>query len=142
MKKNCAQKQAFDPYDAFYMGHYIIIMYFGWLNILAHRYLASKKLSKKIFKCFYLSLFIITQLFLKSESILPFKPNQLMVLIGKKRAPGNHESSLKIFHAKLFLARCSCANYFFEGTTYKLNFSYCICGRWGFVSFLLQPSTY
>ena len=29
-----------------------------------------------------------------------------MVPIGKKPAPGDHESSLKIFLAKLFLARC------------------------------------
>ena len=33
-----------------------------------------------------------------------------MVPIEKKPAPGDHESSLKIFLAKLFLARCPCAN--------------------------------
>ena len=34
-----------------------------------------------------------------------------MVPIGKKPAPGDHESSLKIFLEKLFLARCPCAGY-------------------------------
>jgi hypothetical protein len=32
-----------------------------------------------------------------------------MVLIGKKPTPGDHESSLKIYLAKLVLARCPCA---------------------------------
>ena len=39
----------------------------------------------------------------------PLQTSQLMVPIGKKPAPGDHESCLKIFLAKLFLARCPCA---------------------------------
>ena len=41
---------------------------------MAQWYLARKKIARKIFKCVYLSLFIITKLFLKSESLL-FKLN-------------------------------------------------------------------
>ena len=78
------------------------------IKFWAQRYLARKKFGK-IFKCVYLSLFMITKLFLKSKSLLLFKLNQLMVPIGKKSAPDDHESSLKIFLAKLFLARCPCA---------------------------------
>ena len=37
--------------------------------------------------CVYLSFFIITKLFLKSESLLLFKLNYLIVPIGKKPAP-------------------------------------------------------
>ena len=66
--------------------------------IQAQGYLTRKneKLRKEIFKCIYLSLFINAKLFLKSESLILFKLNQLMVAIGKKLAPGDHESSLKI----------------------------------------------
>ena len=60
----------------------------------------------KIFKSVYLSLFIIKKLFLKSEYLLLFKLNWLMVPIGKKSALSDHESSLKNFLSKLFLARC------------------------------------
>ena len=42
-------------------------------------------IARKIFKCVYLSLFIITKLFLKYESLILFKLDQLMVTIGKKR---------------------------------------------------------
>ena len=35
----------------------------------------EKKIARKIFKCVYLSLIIITKLFLKSESLLLFKLN-------------------------------------------------------------------
>ena len=52
---------------------------------------------------------MITKLFLKSESLLLFKLNKLMVPIGKKPAPGDHKSSLKISLPKLFLVRCPCA---------------------------------
>jgi hypothetical protein len=76
---------------------------------LAQGYLARKKFARKIFKCVYLSLFIITKLFLKSESLLLLKLNKLMVPKGKEPAPDDHESSLKIFLAKHFLARCPCA---------------------------------
>ena len=70
---------------------------------------AQGNLARKIFKCVYLSFFIITKEILESESLLLFKLNQFIVL-GKKRNPGDHESSLKIFLAKLFLARCPCAS--------------------------------
>ena len=71
--------------------------------------LERKKFVRKIFKCVYISLLIITKLFLKYESLLLFKLNQLMVLIGMKPAHVDHESTFKIFLAKLFLARCTCA---------------------------------
>ena len=74
-----------------------------------HRDILQGKISQRNFKCVYLSLFIITKLFLKSESLLLLKLNKLMVPKGKEPAPGDHESSLKIFLAKLFLARCPCA---------------------------------
>ena len=61
----------------------------------------KEKIARKIFKCVYLFLFIITKLFLKS--LLLFKLNSLMVPIGKKPAPGDHKSCLK-----LFLAKCPC----------------------------------
>ena len=63
--------------------------------LLSQGSLARKKFARKFFKYVYLSLFIITKLFFMSESLLLFKLYQLMV----------HESSLKIFLAKLFLAR-------------------------------------
>ena len=60
--------------------------------------------------CLSLSfIYILQNCFLKSEYLLLFKINQLMVPIGKKPATGDHGSSLKIFLAKLFLARCPCA---------------------------------
>ena len=49
--------------------------------------LQGKNAQEKNFKCVYLSFFIISKLFLKSEF----------------RAPGDDESRLKIFLAKLFL---------------------------------------
>ena len=73
------------------------------LKYTAQGSLARKKLARKIFKCVYLSFFMITNLFLKSESLLLFKLNKLMVSIGKKLAPGEHESSLKIFLCKMSL---------------------------------------
>ena len=57
--------------------------------------LQGKKFARKIFKYVYLSFFIITKLFLKSESLQLFRRNYLMVPIEKKPAPGDHESSLK-----------------------------------------------
>jgi hypothetical protein len=59
------------------------------------RDLARKSVAKKSFKCVYLSLFIIITLFLKSESLLLCKLKKLVVAIGKKPAPVDHESSLK-----------------------------------------------
>ena len=47
-----------------------------------------QKFARKIFKCIYLSFFIITKLFLQSESLLLF----FRVPIGKKPAPVDHES--------------------------------------------------
>ena len=64
----------------------------------------KEKICKENFKSIYISFFMIIKLFLKSESLLLFKLNKLMVQRGKKPAPGDHESSLKIFLAKLFLA--------------------------------------
>ena len=83
-------------------------------NKPAQRYLARKKFARnkflrRIYKCVYLSLFMITKLFLKSESLFVFKIILLLVPIGKKPATGDHESSLNILLAKLSLARCPCA---------------------------------
>ena len=61
---------------------------------------------KENFKCVYHFLFIITKLILKSESLLLFKLNQLILPIGKKPAPGDHKYSLKFFICKLSFARC------------------------------------
>ena len=62
------------------------------INLLHHtsRILAiffPKSLASKFFKCVYLSLFIITKLFLKSESFILFNLKKLMVVIGKKLNP-------------------------------------------------------
>ena len=73
-----------------------------------HRDILQGKNSQGKFSDVFISLFSC----LKSESLLLFKLNQLMVPIGKKAAPGDHESSLKIFLAKRFLARCPCAKLF------------------------------
>ena len=70
-------------------------------------YLASKNFARNIFKCVYLSLFIIRKLFLKSESLLLFKLNQLMVPIGKKPAPS---ITCETFPCKMSL--CRSYNYF------------------------------
>ena len=48
-----------------------------------------------MFKCVYLTLFITTELFLKSECLILIKHKELMVAIGKKLGPGDYESSLK-----------------------------------------------
>ena len=64
---------------------------------------AQGYLGRKIFISVYLFLFIITKLFLKSESLLIFKLNQLIAPIGKKPAPGDHESSLKHLICKMSL---------------------------------------
>ena len=57
----------------------------------------KEKLRKeKLFKCVYLSLFIITKLSLKSESLVFFKLNQLIISIKKKSASNDHKPSLKI----------------------------------------------
>ena len=53
-----------------------------------------KKLVRNFQMCFSLSFYIITKLFLKSQSLLLFKLNLLIVPIGKKPAPGDHQSSL------------------------------------------------
>jgi hypothetical protein len=53
---------------------------------LTQGYLVRKKFEGKIFKCGYISHFIITKLFLKSDFLL-FKLYKLMVPIGKKPPP-------------------------------------------------------
>ena len=53
----------------------------------------------------YLSLFKITKLFLKSESLLLFKLNMMMVAIGKKPALRVHESILKVVTCKISLLK-------------------------------------
>ena len=58
--------------------------------------------------CLYLS-FHNYKIIFKSQSLLLFKLNFLMVPIRKKTAISDQESRLKIFHARLFLARCPCA---------------------------------
>ena len=62
-------------------------VYFWHRDILQGKNLQGK---------FYIYLFIITKLFLKSESLL-FKLNQLMIPIGKKPAPSDHESKSNFF---------------------------------------------
>ena len=79
----------------------------------------KKNIARKIFKCVYLSLFIITKLFLKSESL------QTELVDGsnkKKPAPSDHKSSLKILIAKLFFVRCPCA---FTTTPFFLKNAWC-----------------
>ena len=46
--------------------------------------MAQGYLARKIFKSVYLSLFMNTELFLKSESLIFFKLNLFMVAIGKQ----------------------------------------------------------
>ena len=55
------------------------------------------------FKCVYLSLFIITKLFLESEYLLLFKLNQLMVPIGGKTRPRRPRIQFKNFPCKMSL---------------------------------------
>ena len=64
------------------------------------------KQSKKNFKMFLSLSFHNYKVNLKSESTILFKPNKLMVDIGKKPAPGNHESSLTILFARDNLPLC------------------------------------
>ena len=70
----------------------------------------KEKNRKENFQMFLSLIFLITKLFLESESLLLFKLNYLMVPIGNKPAPGDHESIFKIFLAKFLLAGCSCAS--------------------------------
>ena len=64
-------------------------LYLILINKMAQGYLTRKILARKFFKCVYLFLFIVTKLFLKSESLILFKLNKLMFIIGKKPTPGN-----------------------------------------------------
>ena len=68
---------------------------------------SKEKIRKEhFFSNVFITLFIITELFLKSEYLLLFKLNLLMVPIVKKPATVDHKSSLKIILAKHFLSRC------------------------------------
>ena len=64
---------------------------------------AQGYLARKFFKCVHLSLFMIITLFLKSESLILFKLNKLMVEIRNQPAPGDYEISLKNVICKMFL---------------------------------------
>ena len=64
-----------------------------------HRDILQGKNSQGKFSDGFISLFSC----LKSESLLLFKLNQLMVPIGKKASPGDHESSLKFFFRNVSL---------------------------------------
>ena len=55
---------------------------------------AQGYLARQMFKCVYLFFFIITAV-LKSECLILIKLKELMVAIGMKLGPGDHESSLK-----------------------------------------------
>ena len=95
-----------------------MIIQYNWIRLTIKT--AQGYLARKLFKCVCLSfsLFIITRKNLKSEYHILFKLNNLVVAIGKKVAPGDHESSLKILIFKLSIARYPCAI-----KTSKLNFS-------------------
>ena len=56
---------------------------------------------------------------IKPESYILFKLNKLMVVIEKKPAPGDHESSLKNFICYLCLARCPSAWLSCKGACYS-----------------------
>ena len=81
---------------------------YGFTAHSAQGYLARKKFARKIFKFFYQTLFIIKMFFFQVWISTPLQAYKLMVPIAKKPAPGDLESSLKLFFAKLFLARCPC----------------------------------
>ena len=61
----------------------------------AQGYLARKSFLRKFFKYVYLS-FLNYKIILKSASLTLFKFNKLMVVIGKKSAPDDHEYNWKI----------------------------------------------
>ena len=80
------------------------------VSLRAQGYLVRKSFARNFFKFVHQSLFIITKMFLVSESLNLFKLNKLMFAIVMKHFPGDHESSLNIFIYKLSLPRCPCAS--------------------------------
>ena len=93
-----------------YNKRYYIVSFRLQQKFQTQGYLAKKKFKRKIFKCVYLSLFIITKIVFQVRISSPLQ-TQLVDGSNRKPTPGDHESSLKIFLAKLFLARCPCAQF-------------------------------
>ena len=90
----------YNPFKPVYIHQFVFLSFFVCL-LLAQGYFTKKSFARIIFKCVYLSLFIITKLFLKSESLLLFKLNKLMVAVAKNSPPANTnpvEYSLKYIY--------------------------------------------
>ena len=81
-EKNLIWYIFFNPFNPLYILQFVFLCFFVGL-LLAQGYFAKKSFARKMFKCVYLSLFIITKLFLKSETLLLFKLNKLMVAVVK-----------------------------------------------------------
>ena len=100
---------ALDPLKKAISHSQVCLIFKSTFFYLAQGYLSRKSFARKICKSVYISLTIITKLFLKFEPLFPFELNKLVVAIGNEPAPGDHESSLKNLICKLSLARCPCA---------------------------------
>ena len=81
----------------------------GKLYLTVHRDISQRRNSEGKFLSGFISLL---SLFFKYESLILFKLNKLMVAIGKKPAPGDHESSLKNLICKISLM-CHLSVYFY-----------------------------
>ena len=67
---------------------------------------------RDFFEYVYLSLFIITKLFLKPESLILFKFNKLMVVIGNKPAPRRPRIQIEKIDLQVIPCKCPCADFF------------------------------
>ena len=96
-------------YWKYLSGNFSLLSWILYKILTENRYQRFRKegyLTRKFFKCIEISLVIIIKLFWKSESLILFKHYKLIV--RKKPATGDHESSLKKKKCKLSLARCPC----------------------------------
>ena len=92
MKEMLRMNNQVTPFLQFFIS---VLYYFSWRErAIEKKFTLSYK---RLYKCVYLSFFIIAKLFLKSESLIIFKVNLLIGPIGMKTAPGDHKPNLRNF---------------------------------------------